>query len=79
MILRLLSSAAYVVSRLREKGVERIDSLVITHMDKDHVGGAALVLASFPLVLFTSQITVRPLLSKSYTAAAAAVFTPVKP
>lgn len=29
------------VELLGEKGIEKIDSLIITHFDKDHVGGAA--------------------------------------
>ena len=65
--------APYVVSRLREKGVERIDSLVITHMDKDHVGGAALVLASFPVgAVYQSNHRKESRYYQSYTAAAAA-------
>lgn len=37
------------VASLREKGVERLDALVITHYDKDHVGGAPAVLEALPV------------------------------
>ena len=37
------------VTRLRQMGVTRLDALIITHFDKDHVGGAAAVLSSFPV------------------------------
>ncbi|MDO4261723.1 MAG: MBL fold metallo-hydrolase [Eubacteriales bacterium] len=33
-----------IVSELRDRGVERLDLMVVTHFDKDHVGGAAQVL-----------------------------------
>ncbi len=33
-----------VLARLEEKGVDRIDCLIVTHFDKDHVGGAAKIL-----------------------------------
>lgn len=35
-----------VVSALEKQGIEKLDALVITHYDKDHVGGAAKVLGS---------------------------------
>lgn len=35
-----------VVSALEKQGIEKLDALVITHYDKDHVGGAAKVLES---------------------------------
>ena len=34
-----------IVSFLQESGVERLDALIVTHFDKDHVGGADKVLA----------------------------------
>ena len=34
---------------LDAQGVERLDCLIITHFDKDHVGGAAKVLSSVPV------------------------------
>lgn len=37
------------VSYLDAHGIERLDCLVITHFDKDHVGGAAKVLSSLPV------------------------------
>lgn len=46
-----------VVERLDELGITRIDTLIITHFDQDHVGGAAEVLDSFDVseVLTTYQ------------------------
>jgi len=37
----------YVAARLREMGVQTIDHFVITHFDKDHVGGAAQIITEF--------------------------------
>lgn len=37
------------IGRLKEIGVEKIDLLILTHPDKDHIGGAAEVLAEFPV------------------------------
>ncbi|MCQ2407717.1 MAG: MBL fold metallo-hydrolase [Oscillospiraceae bacterium] len=34
---------------LGDKGIEKIDTLIITHFDKDHVGGAARVVKKFPI------------------------------
>ena len=39
----------HIVSLLRERGVEKIDCLVLTHPDRDHIGGASLLLDSFPV------------------------------
>ena len=39
----------HIVSLLREHGIRQIDCLVLTHPDKDHIGGAALLLDSFPV------------------------------
>lgn len=33
--------------RLKKEGVERIDAMIITHFDKDHVGGADQILENF--------------------------------
>ncbi len=38
-----------ILALLRERGVERIDTLVLSHYDKDHIGGAAGVLSSVPV------------------------------
>ncbi len=38
-----------ILAYLEEKGVEKIDCLIVTHFDKDHVGGAAKVLNSIPV------------------------------
>ena len=42
---------------LEGKGIERIDCLIVTHFDKDHVGGTAKVLNSIPagMVLQSNQ------------------------
>ena len=37
------------VGSLREAGVERLDALIVTHYDKDHVGGAPAVLQALPV------------------------------
>ncbi len=34
-----------ILSYLKESGIEKLDAMIITHFDKDHVGGAAEVLA----------------------------------
>ena len=39
----------HIVSLLREHGVTQIDCLVLTHPDKDHIGGAPLLVDSFPV------------------------------
>ena len=38
-----------ILAYLEEKGIEKIDCLIVTHFDKDHVGGAAKVLNSIPV------------------------------
>lgn len=40
-----------VLERLREAGVTRLDQLVVTHAQADHLGGAAQVLSSMPVGL----------------------------
>lgn len=40
---------AYLTAELKARGVERIDLLVVTHFDKDHVGGAAALAEAFPI------------------------------
>ena len=39
----------HIVELLEAQGVDRIDCLLLTHPDKDHVGGAALLLDRFPV------------------------------
>ena len=34
---------------LRERGVERIDYIIISHYDKDHIGGAGALMRAFPV------------------------------
>lgn len=38
-----------VVGHLRELGVEKLDLVILTHFDKDHIGGFAEIAASFPI------------------------------
>lgn len=37
------------VERLRELGVEKLDLLILTHFDKDHIGGADTVIENLPV------------------------------
>ena len=41
---------------LRALGVRRLDSLVISHADKDHEGGAASVLAALPVAILKASL-----------------------
>ena len=43
------NTADKVLAFLKKAGVEKLDVLVITHYDKDHVGGAAAILQSLPV------------------------------
>lgn len=45
------SSGAGVTDRLREEGVERLDTLLVTHAQADHLGAAAEVLRALPVGL----------------------------
>ncbi len=45
---RLDAGSAVVVPFLRQLGVHRLDTLVVSHGDNDHIGGAASILQSFP-------------------------------
>ncbi len=38
---------AYVAEQLRKMGIQTIDHFIITHFDKDHVGGAAQIINEF--------------------------------
>lgn len=38
-----------ILAYLEEKGVEKLDYLIVTHFDKDHVGGTAKILNSIPV------------------------------
>lgn len=38
-----------IVSFLIDAGVKQVDALIVTHFDKDHVGGAAALLAAVPV------------------------------
>ena len=41
--------AGSIADLLRERGVERIDYIIISHYDKDHIGGAGALLRAFPV------------------------------
>ncbi len=45
------------VPLLRARGEKRIDLLMLSHRDLDHVGGAAAVLAAVPVVAMSSSLT----------------------
>ena len=38
-----------ILEKLSEKKIDRIDYLIVTHFDQDHVGGAAKVINNFPI------------------------------
>ncbi len=42
-------TAESVLEHLSENGIERLDALIITHYDKDHVGGAADIVGDIPV------------------------------
>ncbi len=49
---------------LRMRGVRRIDALIVSHRDRDHAGGAASLLAAFPVGEVWSSVPARdPLLA----------------
>lgn len=39
-----------ILDALAEKGIDRIDTLIITHFDQDHLGGAAKVINNIPVI-----------------------------
>jgi competence protein ComEC len=43
------SASGHVIRQLRRRGVDRLDVLVLSHPDADHVGGAVDILASMPV------------------------------
>lgn len=46
---------AVVVPYLRHSGVHRLDTMIISHADNDHIGGAASILGSMPVVRLLSS------------------------
>ena len=45
-----------VVSFLEDRGIERVDVMIITHFDKDHVGGADRMLEALPVGLVIEPV-----------------------
>lgn len=45
----LAKNADELIEALRKLGVTALDALILSHFDKDHVGGAADILGSFPV------------------------------
>jgi glyoxylase-like metal-dependent hydrolase (beta-lactamase superfamily II) len=43
-----MSTVRHLIAQLKERGVERLDYVLVTHIHLDHSGGAAEVLAAFP-------------------------------
>ena len=42
-------TADKVIAAMRQNGADHLDALIITHYDKDHVGGTKAILANFPV------------------------------
>src|SRR3954462_4379846 len=51
------SAARVVVPALRGSGISRLDLLVLTHEDSDHIGGALTVLESFEVAALASSLS----------------------
>jgi competence protein ComEC len=56
---RFDAGRAAVAPFLRHAGVERIDALVVSHGDNDHIGGAAALLESFPVGRVLTSVPLR--------------------
>lgn len=41
--------AAHILKLLKEKNIEKIDCMILTHQDKDHMGGTMQILDEFPV------------------------------
>ena len=66
----LAKSSDDLIEELRERGVESIDVFIVSHFDKDHVGGAADVIAAFPIgTVYQSNCPKESDEHKSYVAA----------
>lgn len=62
------------IEDLRERGVESIDVFIVSHFDKDHVGGAADIIDAFPIgTVYQSNCPKDSDEHKSYLAALEAV------
>ncbi len=53
------TGAAVLVPYLRSQGVRRLDRLVVSHGDNDHIGGAASLLERFPAAAILSSVPAR--------------------
>jgi len=53
------AGAAVVVPYLRARGINRIDTLIISHGDNDHLGGAAAVTRTFPVAQVLTSVPQR--------------------
>ena len=42
-------SAARILDFLQSRGIDALETLLLTHMDKDHIGGAAAILNAMPI------------------------------
>ncbi len=57
------------VPYLRAAGVQRLDTLIVSHADQDHAGGAVSLLAALPVADFITSIPpAHPILQKSVLA-----------
>lgn len=45
----LAENAAELVRELKERNITRLDALILSHYDKDHIGGTARILRKFPV------------------------------
>ena len=59
------------VERLRELGAEKLDLLILTHCDKDHIGGADTIIESLPIDRIVLPVYEKD--SKQYTQLLAAL------
>ncbi|HLL19332.1 MAG TPA: DNA internalization-related competence protein ComEC/Rec2, partial [Rubrivivax sp.] len=66
------AGARILLPLLRARGERQIDLLMLSHRDMDHVGGAASLLAAFPVAAISSSLSPdHPLLSAAHGARAA--------
>ena len=56
---RVAAGRAVVVPFLRHTGVTRVDTLIVSHGDNDHIGGSASLLAAMPVTRVLSSVPER--------------------